>query len=219
MARNNHPRERQARSLKRKKGTRPPYDRVLIVCEGSKTEPLYFNDIRQQNRVPTAHVTVMPSGYGTEPAQVVDFARDTFDETRAYEWVFAVFDRDAHRTYHDALQKAQGLDVKLKNDEKKKVRFIAVPSVPCFELWLLLHFIDIHAHLERDEAFQRLRGHIPAYAKGATGVYAATEAALPRATSRAQQLQQRFQPHTGTDPYTNVDLVVTLLQGIRAARP
>ncbi len=51
MPRDNHPRERRARALKRKKGSKPPYDRVLIVCEGRKTEPLYFNDIRMQNRV------------------------------------------------------------------------------------------------------------------------------------------------------------------------
>lgn len=51
VPRDNHPRERRARALKRKKGSKPPYDRVLIVCEGRKTEPLYFNDIRMQNRV------------------------------------------------------------------------------------------------------------------------------------------------------------------------
>jgi hypothetical protein len=32
-----------------------------------------------------------------------------------------------------------------------------VVSVPCFELWLLLHFDDVLAPLHRDEAITRCR--------------------------------------------------------------
>jgi hypothetical protein len=49
---------RSARDLRRKSGKRPPYDRVLIVCEGEKTEPQYFEEIRKINRVPAVHVRV-----------------------------------------------------------------------------------------------------------------------------------------------------------------
>lgn len=204
--------------MQRKKGKRPPYDRVLIVCEGSKTEPLYFGDIRIQNRVPTAHVSIMPGGYGTQPLQVVEFARDTFEERRAFEWVFAVFDRDDHATYRDALRKAGQLDNALRNDERKKVRFIAVPSVPCFELWILLHFADIQAYFHRDEIIGRVANHIAGYEKGVTGVYTKTAPQLPVATTRAKRLQERFRAEAGDEPYTNADVVVTLLQGIRGTR-
>jgi hypothetical protein len=216
MPRDNHPRERQARALQRKKGKRPPYDRVLIVCEGSKTEPLYFDDIRKQNRVPTAHVKVEPSEYGTQPLQVVNFALDEFKKTRNFEWVFAVFDRDDHGTYHAALQRAQSLDNTLRNDEKRKVRFIGAPSVPCFELWLLLHSVDIQAYFHRDEIIARLREYIPGYSKGANGIYAITQPDLQRAIPRAQHLQQISNPFAGNESYTNVDIVVTLLQSIRS---
>ena len=46
MGRDNHPKERQARQLERKLNRRASYDRILIVCEGSKTEPNYFEEIR-----------------------------------------------------------------------------------------------------------------------------------------------------------------------------
>ena len=191
MPRDNHPRERRARALQRKMGKRPPYDRVLIVCEGSRTEPLYFNEIRIQNCVPPVHISVMHSQYGTQPIQVVEFAHDKFMETRAFEWVFAVFDRDDHDTYNAAMQMAQSLAGALRNDENKKVRFIAVPSVPCFELWLLLHFADIQAYFHRDEIIARLRERIPGYSKGAKGIYAITrQPDLHRAIPRAQHLQQ-----------------------------
>ena len=43
------------------------------------------------------------------------------------------------------------------NDEGTKASFEAVASVPCFELWLLLHFEDVYAPIHRTEAAERLR--------------------------------------------------------------
>src|SRR5262245_59023932 len=101
LAKARHHRERAAGKLARKRGKRPPYSRILIVCEGKKTEPQYFEEICIQNRVPSAHVTVLHSQLGTQPRQVVDFAEAKFNESKAYEQVYAVFDRDQHATYHD----------------------------------------------------------------------------------------------------------------------
>ncbi len=215
MARNNHPRFRQARQLARKQGQRPPYDRVLIVCEGRKTEPLYFDDIRRQNSLPSAHVRVLPSGFRTEPRQVVDFAEQEFLRTRAYERVYAVFDRDTHLTYHDALIRATALNGRYRNDEGRPVRFGAVVSVPCFELWLLLHFEDTQAFWNHRETIERLTQHIPSYEKGMTGVYALVEPHLDVATERARRLRARFVAENGTDPFTSVDELVEFLRAIR----
>ena len=151
MARDNHPRERQARALARKKGTRPPYERILIVTEGEKTEPQYFEEIRKLRRVASAHIAILESRYGTEPRQIVDFAKDRFRERKKeFDRVFVVFDRDEHLTYHDSLAACQR--AKLKNDTGKSIEFCAVVSNPCFELWLLLHYEEIH-HLFHRNAF------------------------------------------------------------------
>src|SRR5690242_16113314 len=124
---------RRERDLTRRKPARPPYDRTLIVCEGRKTEKQYFDDIRIQNRIPSAHIFVVPSGYGTEPEQVLDFAIDTFEKTKEYECIFVVFDRDEHKTYGRTLKRSHDLNEKLVNDEGQGVIFHAIPSVPCFE--------------------------------------------------------------------------------------
>lgn len=216
MARDNHPRERQARALARKKPRRPPFDRVLIVTEGAKTEPLYFEDIRKQKRIASAHIAVLHSALGTQPRQVVDSAHQRFLETKEFECVFAVFDRDDHTTYADALARARALDNTLRNDLRKPVRFFAVPTVPCFELWLLLHYQDQRAPLHRSDALSRLKGHIPGYAKGASGIYALTEANIADATRRAAHLRTQHTPDNGTDPHTDVD---TLVERLRAIRP
>jgi len=58
MARDNSPKERQQKHLERKQGRRASYDRILIVSEGSKTEPNYFREIRTVYRLHTANVEV-----------------------------------------------------------------------------------------------------------------------------------------------------------------
>lgn len=218
------PKERQKRDLARKTACRASYDRILIVSEGSKTEPNYFKEIRSAYRLQTANVEVQPSELGTEPIQVVQFTKDLFEnghphkqiQPRAFEQVYAVFDRDDHRTYFDALKLAESLDRKLRNDNRQPVRFKAIASVPSFELWLLLHYEDIQAPLHRDEVMRRLKRHIPGYEKGECGAFNRTRDTLPTATERAQRLAARFTAYTDPEPYTAIGELVTRLTTLRA---
>jgi hypothetical protein len=222
MGKDGQPKHRQAaRELLRRKAQRQPAERLLIVCEGSKTEPLYLGEIRQQLRLPSANVQVQPAAYGTEPLRIVEYAERLFTEeqrglgihARSFDRVVVVFDRDEHHTYHAALQRVAALNGRLENDERVKVPFEAVVSVPCFELWLLLHFEDVFAPLHRDEALARLRAHVAGYAKGQGSHWAVTRDRLEVATARANALVAAG--HTaddGTQPYTNMhELVHRLL--------
>jgi hypothetical protein len=157
----------------------------------------------------------MPSGSGTEPRQVVEFAISEFEKTRAFEWVFPVFDRDSHRTYGEALQQAKNTDRQLKNDENDPARFLAIPSVPCFELWLLIHFMEVHHGYQRTELIRTLKQYIPRYTKSIEGIYALTEPHLDIAARNADRLRIRFTPDNGEDPYTDVDFLVNLLRTLR----
>ncbi len=216
MARDNSPFMRQQAKLGRKQGRRAGYDRILIVSEGTKTEPSYFEEIRETYRLNTANVVVRPCDYGTAPQQIVDYAHDLFLKgdlhrkiaPRAFESIFVVFDRDEHTTYHNALQQAESLNGTLKNDAKQKVTFQAIASVPCFELWLLLHFEDIQSPLHRTEAFQRLKKHIPNYDKGMKGAFALTQENLEIACKRAKRLAEKSTAYDGTEPFTDVHSLV-----------
>lgn len=218
MGRDDSPKERQRKQLERKLGRRASYDRILIVSEGSRTEPNYFREIRAAHRLHTANVAVQPSGLGTEPMQVVQYAAELFKngdrhrqiQPRAFEQVYAVFDRDDHRSYFDALRSAESLDGTLRNDNGQPVRFRAIASVPSFELWLLLHYEDVLAPIDRHEVMQRLKRHIPGYEKGAGGAFAATCDRLATATQRAQALV-----HDGSKAYTAIGELVTLLIELR----
>lgn len=223
MARDNSPKERQKKQLERKLGRRASYDRILIVSEGSKTEPNYFSEIRAGYRLHTANVEVRPSELGSAPIQVVQYARDLFEngdrhkniQPRAFEQVYAVFDRDDHDSYFNALRLAESLDGKLKNDAKQFIRFKAIASVPSFELWLLLHYEDIQAPLHRDQVMQRLKQYIPGYEKGAGRAFATTRERLDIATQRAEALAAKFTADTPPEPYTAIVGLVKLLTTLR----
>jgi hypothetical protein len=219
MARDHLPKIRQRAQLERKQTQRASYDRVLIVSEGSKTEPLYFKEIKNAHRLQTANVEVHPSALGTEPIQVVRYAKQLFAagdphkrvRPRAFEKVFAIFDRDDHQSYFDALKLAGSLDGKLRNDLKQPVEFKAIASVPCFELWLLLHYEDTRHPLHRDEVLTRLKLHIPGYAKGAGGSFATTKACLDIASQRALKLAALSTAFDDTEPSTDIVELVALL--------
>ena len=125
--------------------------------------------------------------------QVLDYALSIFTSggrahgPKAFDRVVLVFDHDEHKTYHQALAKAAGQRGKLKNDNGAAVPLDVVASVPCFELWLLLHFEDVHAPLHRHDALARLKAHLPDYEKGGGGHWAATN---PR---------RRWQPSAPSD--------------------
>lgn len=223
MGRDNQPKHRRARDLKRRRAQREPYARVLIVCEGKKTEPLYFGEIRRECRLATTNLQVLPSPLGTDPLQVVAYAEQLLrrgDENKgidagAFDRAFTVFDRDDHANYHPALAQAAALNKKCKNAEGEPVPFAAIASVPCFEVWLLMHFEDVLAPLHRDEVYRRLRGHLPAYSKGQGGHFDATRHLLAAATARAEAASAKTTAHDGHEPYTGMHVLVTFLTRLK----
>ena len=224
MGRDNSARERQRRQLERKHNRRASYDRILIVSEGSKTEPNYFSEIRAEYRLHSANVAVQPSARGTEPLQVVEYARELFENgdlhrgirPRGFEQVYAVFDRDEHHTFQSALIRSQTLDGKLKNDLKMPVKFAAIASRPSFEFWLLLHFEDVRHLIHRNEAIRRLKLHIPNYHKGYGQAFADSKSELQTAIERARAITNRVDPKDDREPYPGIVHLVELLTNLKS---
>lgn len=131
-------RPKSGRDLKRRAAFRSEPDRVLIVTEGSKTEPVYFRKIIAELGLTTAKVKIVGDG-GSAPISVVEEAQKRLDQDSDFEQVFCVFDRDRHTTYDDALESLRQL---ARHRKLKGKAIIAITSVPCFELWYLLHVSD-----------------------------------------------------------------------------
>jgi hypothetical protein len=224
MGRDNQAKDRQLRRKSTKEEIRSSYARILIITEGSKTEPLYLEDICAAYKLHSANIEVQPSKLGTAPIQVVTYAWQLFKKgdlhkgirPKSFDQIYAVFDRDDHDSYFDALTKSKSFDGKLRNDDNHPVRFRAIASIPCFELWLLLHYEDIQAPIHRDKVIERLKQHIPKYEKGSGNVFAITNDKLEIATRRAHALSGKFNAHNGSEPFTGMHELVTLLTTLRA---
>lgn len=176
----------------------------LIVCEGEKTERLYFLALNSDRRRSTAEAVVIAAG---EPSSVVERAvRERETAPVRYDHVWCVFDRDAHGAFEAALTEAsrQHLEVVL--------------SVPCFEVWFLLHFGYTTRSLSSPRVLERLRAHLPDYEKS-RDVY---EVLLPHqeaALSNAEKLRQHHES-AGSGPYpnpsTDVDRLIRALLDLAA---
>ncbi len=209
---------RTGNDLKRRRPIRNRFDRVLIVCEGEKTEPNYLEEIRQDARISTLDIKIISSALGTEPKQIVESAENEFLRSREYERIYVVFDRDDHQTYANAIDMSSARHQKYKNDEGKLVSFEAVVTVPCFELWLLIHFVDVRHWLHRDDVIRRLRQQIPGYSKGNKKTYSGTATLIDDAIRRGTFLKNSFSRLPGNEPYTDMHELVHTLRTLKSTK-
>src|SRR5882757_6214240 len=98
---------RQAKSYARRGPQREPYDLVLIVCEGTKTEPNYFMGLRNAYRLSSANIKILPADGATDPMSIITFTQ-TEMKREPYDRAYCVFDRNGHQNYDAALQRIAG---------------------------------------------------------------------------------------------------------------
>jgi hypothetical protein len=183
----------------------------LIVCEGSKTEPNYLDELRAVYRLSSAHIKIVSCSTGTAPIQIVEDAERQCREQRTWDRVFCVFDMDDHQSFQVAKSKAQALNLKMKSDEHQQVPFFAVTSVPCFELWLLLHFELLSREENRDFVQSAVRRHLPRYTKGASGTFTSTRHLVSAAFDNALTLREQRKRTGRENPGTEMDILTRFL--------
>jgi hypothetical protein len=212
--RDNHPKRRriEARNLKAAKRNG---DKILIICEGKKTEPNYFKEIKKEYRARTASITIKHSDYGTDPMSVVNYAYELAIQG-GFEQVYAVFDRDSHTNYQSALQQAEKYKQELQNSKKKPIIFKAIFSVPCFEIWLLLHFRQIFEPIDRFDVDKQLQDFwqqhcSKKYNKSDNDVFKNTKNLLETAFANLKYINKK---NDGIEPYTDIGKLIKLLQPI-----
>jgi len=197
-------------SFRRRKPSRSPLRRYLLVCEGIKTEKTYFNDLRQFDKAPIQIEFIA----GAVPKTLVEMAvrkkfdaqqsaARTKDPNEAFDEVWVICDIDEHPNVPEALIQARDNGIK-----------VAI-SNPCFELWALLHFQDQSAHIHRRRVQSLCREYMPGYTKKlpCAELMKRYDDARRRADILRKWHAQRGT--AGNNPSTNVD---ELVAGIRAQR-
>lgn len=210
-------RRRGTPNLKRKNARLEPKRRFILFCEGEKTETEYFNALRRI--CSSTLISVEPYGGEGVPYTIAEKAvekakalgltpksRRKKDSYEKHDQVWAVFDRDEHPRFNEAVMKC----------EKQKVG--VGRSNPCFEFWLILHEQD-YDRAEDRHAMQKLLAQLrseydPGRAK--TPDCADLVKRVEEAERRAERgLQNR---ETSGDPYGNPSTTVgSLTRAIREA--
>ncbi len=220
MGSDNLHRVRKEQELARQDVKRKPNGCILIVCEGEKTEPNYFNAIgKLLGRYPSARVKAMQSEDGTSPQQVVDSAYKHCKKDKYWDTVFCVFDRDDHQSFENAIKRANARNKKLTNDLGEKIEFIPIVSNPCFELWYFLHFRAHSAEIERSDLTAKLKKIMPGgYEKNDPCHFEKTREHLDKAYKNASKIKGNRDGSRVTNPYTDVDIVVKKLMELATDR-
>ena len=159
---------------RRTKGSNTKRRYFLIVCEGAKTEPNYFESIKRE--LPRGILeTIDVAGSGRNTLSIIEEAiklkeQARKEKNRAYDEVWAVFDKDSFpdKNFNNAINRGESLEQKID----------CAWTNEAFELWYLLHFQYVDTGMSRDgykpfierELTQRM-GKPYSYQKNSTDMY------------------------------------------------
>lgn len=171
----------------------------LIVCEGEKTEPYYFEGFK--NDLPKGvleSVTIDITGTGKNTLSLIEEVmtqRDVREQAtgRRYDQVWAVFDRDNFpaQNFNNAIFKARQL----------RPEIYCAWSNEAFELWYLLHFDFFQNAMSRMEyqvkleaAIKQRMGQVYKYNKRDPGLYRILKryGSVEQAIVRAKRLHDQY---------------------------
>ena len=149
------------RSMKRVPLERAPEPRFILICEGGKTEPHYFDALKAHFGWRIALIYERGAG---DPMMVAEKAVKRAREEGLYQksvkgakvqakadQVWAVFDRDTHERFEEAIRRCEEGGARVGR------------SVPCFELWLLLHLDDFDRQDDHNQVQAQLQKKRPEY--------------------------------------------------------
>ncbi|MHB8255147.1 MAG: RloB family protein [Acidiferrobacter sp.] len=196
-------RSRGNRSFRRLPGQKLPRSITLIVCEG-ETEQVYFEAARIHYRLTTAEIILAENTEGSAPISVVDCAEKRSRELGGYDQIYCVFDQDDHESFARARDKIQALA----NRQKKPLPIAEAISIPCFEVWVLLHFEKTDAAFDCcADVIARVRRYVSNYEKANAAIAELLVANVNHAIGNAQWLVDRAVVNA-FNPYTSIHRVL-----------
>jgi len=197
--------------LARRAAKRTPYARILIVCEGEKTEPNYFEGLKNELKLKGTSVVIVRDSDFT-PTKIAKIAKKHYRQEKKagnpFKKVFCVFDKDQHSGYDNALEQIQ--------QEKPFGVFHAIPSVPCFEYFLLLHYCYTAMPFSNcKQAEIELKKHLSTYQKGDKNIFATVRDHLETAKTRAAKSLAEAERNRTCNPSTRAHELVEFMQNIK----
>ena len=214
---------KQIRETSRERRKRTPRPVVVIVCEGSKTEPIYFRHFRSRYinvQIEVEGNTGSKTDYNNLINKSILKKKDYIVNTEGEGYVWCVFDADIDSNMPNALSvRAKQLQEAIKTAKMEDINISL--SNPCFELWFFLHFNYSTGLLRSyDDVKKRLLAYLPNYDKQ-IDCYPKLEDKLDEAISNGKRLKSYHNDNGNLDlmdvsinPYTNVWELIEQIQSL-----
>lgn len=147
---------RERQETRRQINTKPKRKRYLIVCEGEKTEPNYFEALKlalPKGVLEVVDFRIIGEGFNTESLvqQAISLRKMWESESgREIDKLWVVFDKDSFLplVFNNAIQICE-------NTPKTEAAW----SNEAFEIWYLLHFEFYNTGITRDTYKQRIQAY------------------------------------------------------------
>jgi RloB-like protein len=195
--------------IERRRPFRPAAKTLLVFCEGAVTERQYVYGLAKYLGAGSVSVSLERG----DPKRLVEFAVAEKRAGRrrgsdAADLVWCLFDADDHTRLAEALVQARDneLSVALSN--------------PSFELWLLLHFADQTAYIDRHDARREVENHVPRYSDRKEVPFELLIPGHSEAALRAELLEKRHRDNgspTTENPSSGVWRFVAEVASLRTA--
>lgn len=210
---------RKEKDLARRQANKSPYETIVIVCEDTKSTPNYFKELIKELRLNTANVIIIP-GKGSAPISVVEHGIEMAKTRDSIDRITCVMDHDNHESLKRAINKLKTHTPKYK--DKSKPLYQAIVSTPCFEIWLLLHFIyttKSYIASEKKSAadfvISDLIKKLPLYSKNISNWFNHLVDKQQVAIKYAKKLQEYNVKTKSTNPATNMHELVEYLINLK----
>jgi hypothetical protein len=181
--------------------------RILIVCEGTKTEPNYFKCFESNPEV-FDDIDVQGTGYNTISliTRAIKIKNEAIKKNEPYIETWCVFDKDDFPI--ESFEKA----IKLAEQYQIKCAY----SIEAFEIWYMLHFNFYQTAFSRLQYKEKLSELLKKpYLKNDSGMYLLLSKRQSRAIQNAKKLYniQYLLPLKDRNPITTVFQLVERLIG------
>lgn len=197
------------KNLRRKFGTRPRKKKFYILTEGKNTEPQYIQ--HYEKIVSSTTLDIVFAKKGVAPITLGELAVDKAREInrRSYirengseDQVWIVFDRDEHDHLEKVFQICSAAGVQI------------AYSSPCFEVWLLLHYIDYDRSDNRYEVQKFCEDVCEGYRKDIAKIpdLISIGVKVEDAEARADDMCKRREDDGSVSPYTSVHVLTRAMR-------
>lgn len=161
----------------------------LIVTEGTKTEPNYFEALKDDiNRNYPGRVSIDIQGVGVGALKLLERAQKIVGRSpNEYKHVWLVYDMDdfPSEDFDNTASECEEIS------KDSNIEYHALWSNECIEYWFLLHFGYLHSALHRKEYYPKLTKNLGyKYQKNSDKIYQELKPRLKTAIKNANKIMK-----------------------------